>query len=126
MNSSETSATHDPRAVLRVLLLGYGLAGRVFHAPLIGATDGMAVTAVVTSDPGRQQQARRDLPAAQLLATAEQAFDSADFDLVVVAGANITHVPQARTALERGMHVVVDKPLAPDAARAQELADLAR
>lgn len=116
----------SPQSTLRVLLLGYGLAGRVFHAPLIGATDGMAVTAVVTGDPGRQEQARADLPAARLLATPEQAWDSGEFDLVVVAGANVTHVPQARTALERGMHVVVDKPLAPDAASAQALADLAR
>ena len=125
VNSSRNSGTNDPQSTLRVLLLGYGLAGRVFHAPLIGATEGMEITAVVTGDPGRQAQAQTDLPGARLVSTADEAWDVAEFDLAVVAGANITHVPQARTALERGMHVVVDKPLAPDAASAQALADLA-
>ncbi len=116
----------SPKSPVRVVLLGYGLAGRVFHAPLIGATPGMEVTAVVTGNPQRQEQVRSDLPQAQILTTPEQAWQSGDFDLAVVAGANITHVPHARAALERGMHVVVDKPLAPNATSAQELRDLAQ
>jgi len=110
----------------RVLLLGYGLAGRVFHSRLIAAEPGLEVTAVVTSDPQRQEQARAELPSALILNRADDAWTRADdFDLAVVATANSAHVPQARAALESGLHVVVDKPLAGSAAQARELIDLA-
>ena len=44
------------RAPLRVGLLGYGIAGRVFHAPLVAATPGLRLDAVVTRDPERRAQ----------------------------------------------------------------------
>ena len=109
---------------LRAVLLGYGLAGRVFHAPLIGAEPGIDIAAVVTSDPSRQEQARADLPGITILDHADQAWQQ-DFDLAVIATANSAHVPQATAALEAGMHVVVDKPLAGSAREAQALIDLA-
>ena len=109
---------------LRVVLLGYGLAGRVFHAPLIGAEPGLELIGVVTSDPERQAQARADLPGVAILDTAEQAWASGA-DVAIVATANSAHVRQATAALNAGMHVVVDKPLAGSAAEAQALIDLA-
>jgi predicted dehydrogenase len=98
---------------VRVALLGYGLAGRWFHAPLLKATDGMRVDAVVTSSPQRAAEAEHDLDGVRVLADAEEVFADPDaFDLVVVATANVAHVPQTLRALERGLHVVVDKPVA--------------
>ena len=47
------------------------------------------------------------------------------YDLAVISTANVTHVPYARAALEAGLHVVLDKPIAPTAADAAELAALA-
>ena len=111
---------------LRAVLLGYGLAGRVFHAPLITAEPGLEIAAVVTSDPGRQAQAQGDLPGVAILGSARDAWARAgDFDLAVVATANSAHVPQATAALNAGLHVVVDKPLAGSASEAQALLDLA-
>lgn len=112
---------HPPR---RVVLLGYGLAGRVFHAPLIGAEPDLELIGVVTSDPERQAQARADLPGVAILNTADQAWASGA-ELAVIATANSAHVPQATAALTAGMHVVVDKPLAGSASEAQALIDLA-
>ena len=112
------------RPPLRVVLLGYGLAGRVFHAPLIGAEPDLELIGVVTSDPERQAQARADLPGVAIFDTAEQAWASGA-DVAVVATANSAHVPQATEALQAGMHVVVDKPLAGSASEAQALIDLA-
>ena len=109
----------------RVVLLGYGLAGRVFHAPLINAEPDLDLIAVVTSDPERQAQVRADLPGVEVLPTAEDAWASGA-DLAVIATANSAHVPQATAALNSGMHVVVDKPLAGSTAQAQALIDLAR
>lgn len=111
---------------LRVGLIGYGLAGSVFHAPLIAATEGLALDTVVTSSPERQQQARAEFPDVRLAAGAQELFDRADdLDLVVVASPNKTHVPLATAALEAGLPVVVDKPVAGTAAEARELASLA-
>ncbi|MFE6283219.1 Gfo/Idh/MocA family oxidoreductase [Streptomyces sp. NPDC057877] len=115
-----------PGTPLRVGLIGYGLAGSVFHAPLIAATDGLALDTVVTSNPERQQQARAEFPDVRLAATADELFDRADeLDLIVVASPNRTHVPLATAALKAGLPVVVDKPVAGTAAEARELAALA-
>ena len=110
----------------RVALLGYGLAGRVFHAPLIAVEPGMEITAVVTSDPERRAQAAADLPGARILASADEVWADPDaYELVVVATANSAHVPQAQAAMRSGLSVVVDKPLAGTAAEAEALIDLA-
>ncbi|MEA2436665.1 MAG: hypothetical protein QOF65_1221, partial [Thermoleophilaceae bacterium] len=45
---------------MRVTVIGYGLAGSVFHAPLVAATDGLEVATIVTSDAERSAQAQRD------------------------------------------------------------------
>lgn len=111
---------------LRVGLVGYGLAGSVFHAPLIAATEGLALDTVVTSNPERQRQARAGFPDVRVAATPDELFDRAgDLDLIVIASPNRTHVPLATTALEAGLPVVVDKPVAGTAAGARELAALA-
>ncbi|MFE3162738.1 Gfo/Idh/MocA family oxidoreductase [Streptomyces sp. NPDC059224] len=111
---------------LRVGLVGYGLAGSVFHAPLIAATEGLALDTVVTSNPERQAQAKAEFPEVRTVAAPDELFDRADgLDLVVIASPNKTHVPLATTALKAGLPVVVDKPVAGTAAEARELAALA-
>jgi scyllo-inositol 2-dehydrogenase (NADP+) len=106
---------------MHVAVIGYGLAGAVFHAPLIAATDGLEVATIVTSDAERQESARREHPGARVTPDAEAAFDS---DLVVVATPNHTHAPLAKQALAAGAAVVVDKPLALNPAEARELLEL--
>ncbi|MFG2514320.1 Gfo/Idh/MocA family oxidoreductase [Streptomyces sp. NPDC048584] len=111
---------------LRVGLVGYGLAGSVFHAPLIAATEGLALDTVVTSNPERQRQARAGFPDVRVAATPDELFARAgELDLIVIASPNRTHVPLATAALEAGLPVVVDKPLSGTAAEARELAALA-
>ncbi|MEV6940999.1 Gfo/Idh/MocA family oxidoreductase [Streptomyces sp. NPDC051172] len=114
------------RTPLRVGLVGYGLAGSVFHAPLITATEGLTLDTVVTSNPERQQQARAEFPDVRIATTPDELFDrAAELDLIVIASPNKTHVPLAATALKAGLPVVVDKPVAGTAAEARELAALA-
>ncbi len=112
---------------LRVAVIGYGLAGRAFHAPLIAATPGLVVAAIVTGDPGRAADAAREHPGARLAASADELWaDPAGLDLAVVAAPNRHHVPLARAAIAAGLDVVVDKPLAPTAAEGRALAAEAR
>ncbi len=107
---------------LRVALLGYGLAGAVFHAPLIQSTAGMRVAAVVTTNRERQQEAQSALPGVAIVETADAIWSHpSDFDLVVVATTNRAHVPLGIAALDAGLPVVIDKPLAPSSAEAELL-----
>ncbi|MGZ3598705.1 MAG: Gfo/Idh/MocA family oxidoreductase [Ktedonobacterales bacterium] len=113
--------------VVRVGIVGYGLAGSVFHAPLVSSTPGMAVAAIVTGDPERQARARRDYPNVTLHTTADEMLaDPSKLDLVVVAAPNRAHVPVGLAALEAGLPVVIDKPLAPSTNDAERLIQAAK
>jgi scyllo-inositol 2-dehydrogenase (NADP+) len=95
---------------LRVGIAGYGLAGEVFHAPLVAAVDGLSVAAVVTRNDERGQRARAAYPGVRVAAHVDELWGQ--IDLLVVAAPNSAHVPLALAAIERGVAVVVDKPLA--------------
>jgi predicted dehydrogenase len=109
-----------------VVVIGYGLAGRVFHAPLVDAAPDLEVAAIVTRHPARVAQARADFPHAEILADAPAAlYGSERFDLAVVATPNEHHVPIALACIEAKIPVVVDKPLAPSWQDASELVERA-
>ena len=112
-------------ADLRVALVGYGLAGRVFHGPLVTAAPGLALTQVVTSNPERAAQAAAAHPGVTVLGTADELFERDDWELLVVATPNDAHVPLGLRAVAAGRPVVVDKPLALTAADAQRLVEAA-
>ena len=107
---------------LRVAIIGYGLAGSVFHAPLVSAVAGMEVAAIVTSNPRRQEHAQRDFPDAKVLSTADELWrHPSRYDLVVVAAPNRSHVPLGMAAMNAGLPVVIDKPMAASVADAEKL-----
>ncbi|WP_280461710.1 Gfo/Idh/MocA family oxidoreductase [Nocardia carnea] len=107
---------------LGVAIIGYGLAGAVFHAPLIAAEPRLRVAAVVTGSPERSEQARREHPGVRVLPDADALFaDLSGIDVVVVAAPNRTHADLAQRALAAGAAVVVDKPFAVSAAEAAQV-----
>lgn len=107
---------------IRVAVVGYGLSGSVFHAPLIQAQEGLRLASVVTANPERQRQVRQACPGVLVFDRVDQLWQrAADHDLVVVATATESHVPLAVRAVEAGLAVVVDKPFAVDAGSAAEL-----
>ncbi|WP_028917515.1 oxidoreductase [Pseudoxanthomonas sp. J35] len=110
-------------AGIEVALVGYGLAGRVFHAPLIEATPGLHLHTVVSSEPAKVHDR---LPQVHVLPEPVAAFAEPAIQLVVLATPNDTHAPLALQALAAGKHVVVDKPFALDTAQAQAMAEAAR
>jgi predicted dehydrogenase len=111
---------------LRVGLIGFGLAGAAFHAPLLVTTPGLRLAAIVTREPARRGQAAREHPGVELVDDAPTLLRRRDIDLVVVATPNRTHVALAVAALEAGIPVVVDKPLAATAADARRVHEEAR
>lgn len=107
---------------IRVAVVGYGLAGRVFHAPLVAAAGGLTLRFVVTGNADRAVQAERDHPGVDVLPTADVLLGRADeWDVMVVATTNAAHVPLALAGIGLGKAVVVDKPLASSAAEAEQL-----
>ena len=113
---------------IRTALLGYGLAGSVFHAPALSALPQFTLVVIVASDPGRQAEARRDHPEAAVLSREEweSQRDLMDIDLVVVATPPATHAPLAAAALEGGCAVVVDKPFTLTSGQGEALIALAK
>jgi predicted dehydrogenase len=112
---------------IRVALLGYGLGGRAFHAPLIAATAGLSLAAIVTANAERKAAAAREHPQARLLDSADEVWRSpGDYDLVVISTPNRSHAPLAKSAMAAGMAVVIDKPMATSAAEARGLLDESR
>lgn len=111
---------------MRVGLVGFGFGGAVFHAPLIEATPGLSLTTIVTADRERAARARERYPSAHVLPDVRALLSiSEGLDLVIVTTPNRSHVPIALSAIEAGLHVVVDKPIAPSTVEAQRLADAA-
>jgi scyllo-inositol 2-dehydrogenase (NADP+) len=106
---------------VRVAIIGYGLSGRFFHAPLIAATDGLEVASVVTSNPARRHQVGIEHPRAEVVAHVADLWNGPRPELVVVASPNDSHTAIASEAIERGIPAVVDKPLARTTAEAEPL-----
>ena len=107
---------------VRVALIGYGYAGKTFHAPLIASVPGLALRIVASSDAAK---VRAGLPGVRVVATAADACADASIDLIVIATPNDTHFELAAAALESGKHVVVDKPFTVTVAEARALAEKA-
>jgi predicted dehydrogenase len=114
------------QAPLQVGLVGYGLAGSAFHAPLIDAVEGLELAAVVTNDAQRREAVLARYPQADLVGSIDELLDDNAIGLVVVASPNRTHVPYADRCVEARRAVVVDKPLATTAEDVVRLRDTAR
>jgi predicted dehydrogenase len=112
-----------PAARIRTAVVGFGISGRVFHAPLIAADPGYSLDAIVTSDPGRAAEAARLYPGTRIVPTPEALFAlAADLDLVILGTPPLTHFDLAARAIAHGLHVVVDKPFVTSSAHGEELA----
>ncbi|SFV02423.1 oxidoreductase [Alicyclobacillus macrosporangiidus] len=103
-------------------LIGFGLAGSVFHAPLIASIPELRLVAVATSRVG---EVRARYPEAVVDQRADGVIERDDVDVVVVANPHPLHFETARRALEAGKHVVVEKPFTMRTEEADELIRLA-
>lgn len=107
---------------LRVGLIGYGFAGKTFHAPLIQSVPGLRLTVAGSSKP---EAVHADLPGVAVCAP-EAVATHDEVDLVVIASPNESHYPLAAAALRAGKSVVVDKPFTVTLAEARSLVAIAQ
>ncbi|HEX2915025.1 MAG TPA: oxidoreductase [Chloroflexia bacterium] len=103
-------------------VVGYGLSGAVFHAPLITSVDGYRLKTIVSSNPAK---VTADYPEVQVAPTVEDLLADPEIELVVIGAPNSAHFPVARQSLLAGKHVVVDKPFTNTTQEAEELIQLA-
>lgn len=108
---------------MKVGLIGYGMAGQVFHAPVITAVPHLQLTKVVER---RGDTSRQRYPWVEVVRDAAALFEDKDIELVVVATPNASHFDLARQALLAHKHVVVDKPFTITSEQAGQLIELAR
>ena len=103
---------------IRVGLIGYGYAGKTFHAPLIQSMEGLLLGGVASSRPEKVQA---DWPEVRVYPDPETLIMDPDIGLVVIASPNATHAPLGRRALDQGKAVVIDKPFTLTMAEARDL-----
>ena len=109
----------------KVVVVGYGFAGRCFHSYLIGLADGLELYGIVTSRAEARQQIRQNL-GVKTFATFAEALADDLVDLVVLATPNDLHAQYAVRAMEAGKHVVTDKPMCLTLEEADRMIDASR
>ena len=108
---------------ISVGLIGYGMAGRTFHAPVIQSVPNLRLKKVVER---HTNEARKRYPWVEVVPDATALLQDEEISLVVIATPNISHFDLARQSLKANKHVVVEKPFTTTSGQAQELIDLAR
>ncbi|MDX5592187.1 oxidoreductase [Pseudovibrio sp. SPO723] len=108
---------------IKTALVGFGISGQSFQAPIIEALKEFELTSVVSSNPAK---VKGQLPDAAVYASLEELLEKGDEELVVIATPNELHGPFAEKALRAGKHVVVEKPFTIESAEGERIAALAQ
>jgi predicted dehydrogenase len=109
--------------MINIGLVGFGFAGRVFHAPIISSVAGLELRAILERSTN---DAALRYPKARIVKSIDELLALDEIKLVVIATPNVSHYPLARQCLLAGRDVVVDKPFTTTYGEAAELVDLAR
>lgn len=116
----------DSSAPVSVGIIGFGLAGRIFHAPFIRAVPGLHLAAIVQRTGNSAAEAYPEsTTGVRVLRDTEDLLADASIRLVVIGTPNSTHFDLAQKCLLAGKDVVVDKPLTATSAEARRLIELA-
>src|SRR5262249_23618 len=108
--------------MVRVGLIGFGLGGYAFHAPMIRGVEGMELACVLER---HTNNAKARYPDVRIARNLDEMLSDKSINLVVVTTPNDTHYSYTKASLEAGRQVGVDKPMTPTMAEAEELVQLA-
>ncbi len=109
--------------MIDVGLVGFGMAGRTFHAPVIRSVSGLRLAAILQRSGGEAKEIYKDV---QLVRTMEEMLSLQQIRLIVIATPNSSHYELARQCLRAGKDVVIDKPFAITWREAADLVELAK
>ncbi len=107
--------------IVNVGLIGFGIGGQVFHAPLISCVKGLHLKKIRAVKEEQRSIASSKNPDAELVVTPEEIFDDPSIELVVISTPNTSHYALAKAALLAGKNVVLDKPFTINTADADDL-----
>jgi predicted dehydrogenase len=109
--------------MIEIGLIGFGLAGRAFHAPVIRAVPGLHLAAILQRSGN---EAAEKYPDVRIVRNLDELLSIREIRLVVIATPNDTHYAFARQCLEAGRDVVVDKPFTTTVGEARSLVEFAK
>src|SRR5208282_153897 len=109
--------------MIDVGLIGFGLAGRAFHAQVIRAVPGLRMAAILQRSGN---EAAEQYPDVHIVRTMDELLAIKEISLVVIATPNDTHYPLARQCLAAGRDVLVDKPFTTNLEEAIALVEFAK
>ncbi|MDO5523861.1 MAG: Gfo/Idh/MocA family oxidoreductase, partial [Bacteroidia bacterium] len=112
--------------IIRAGVIGYGLSGRVFHAPFVDVVHGYELSKISTANPDRIEMINKRYPSTAVVPDGQDIINDPDIDLVIVTSPNTDHFRWAKEALLAGKHAVVEKPFTVDVAEADELIELSK
>lgn len=112
--------------IIHTGIIGFGLSGRVFHAPFIDVLEGFELSKISTTNPKNIRIIEERYPVTAVVPDGKGIIDDPEIDLVIVTSPNDVHFYWAREALLAGKHVVVEKPFTVNVAEADELIEIAK
>lgn len=95
---------------VNVGLLGFGLSGRVFHAPIFTSVEGFHLSKIFARSTEKKEHASFLYPEAVIVDTIDAIMDDPNIDLIVISLPNTLHYEMAQRSLIAGKHVVIEKP----------------
>ena len=111
---------------INVGLIGYGMAGRIFHAPTISCVEGVRLSKIRETKAPNIALIKERYPDTAIVGDTQEILDDPSIDLVIVATPNVTHYEVGKQALNAGKHVVIDKPITVTSAETDDLIALAK
>lgn len=114
------------KRIIKTGIIGFGVGGNTFHAPVIATTEGLQISRIRARKESEVELAKQRYPDAIITASADDIMNDPDIELVVIATPNDSHHPLAKQAMLAGKHVVVDKPFTITSGDAADLIKIAK
>ncbi len=108
---------------INTAILGFGLSGKVFHAPFIHTHPGFHLSTILQR---HSNSAKEIYPYVNIVKDIDEIIRDENIDLIVIGTPNTTHFDFAKMAIEAGKHVVVEKPFTNTTDEADKLIELSK
>lgn len=112
--------------IINTAIIGFGMAGSVFHSPIISSIDSFNLSKIYTTNKESIKAIEKLYPYTKAVQNVKDIFADEAIELVVIASPNTHHFSLAKEAMLAGKHVVIDKPFTVTSDEADELIYIAQ